>query len=171
MKHILVPLVFFPIAAVLTAQGPAASPMASMKTFTSSAEVTALIAKAKGERKDGQAIVIEPILQFAPYSANLEYRASAGAAAVHPKDAEMIYVIEGSATFVSGGKLTGATIQGGETRAVSKGGLSRGAGRYAALVQRGRRSGGVDDDQNAAWWRGRAVMNRMRTGESPPLRG
>ena len=92
-----------------------------MKTFTSSAEVTALIAKAKGERKDGQAIVIEPILQFAPYSANLEYRASAGAAAVHPKDAEMIYVIEGSATFVSGGKLTGATIQGGETRAVSKG--------------------------------------------------
>jgi quercetin dioxygenase-like cupin family protein len=108
----------FWLAGALMAQTPAT---ASLKTFSSSADVTALIAKAKGERKDGQAIVTEPILQFAPYVATLEYRASAGSAAVHPKDAEMIYVIEGSATFVSGGKLTGATIEGGETRTVSKG--------------------------------------------------
>ncbi len=112
----------------LTAQVPATS----MKTFASSADVTALIAKAKSERKDGQAIVIEKILQFAPYVANLEYRASAGAAAVHEKDAEMMYVIEGSGTLVTGGKLVGETrtnptnlsgtaIQNGDPKTVSKG--------------------------------------------------
>lgn len=121
MKPIIVPLILCSVAFVLLAQGPAAPPVASLKTFASSADVTALIAKAKTERKDGQAIVTEPILQFAPYTATLEYRASAGAPAVHPKEAEMIYVIDGSATFVTGGKLTGATIQGGETRTVSKG--------------------------------------------------
>jgi len=107
------------LAGVAGAQTPA--PVASMKTFASSADVIALIAKAKSEHKDGQTIVMEPILQFAPYAATLEYRASAGAAAVHPNQAEMMYVIEGSATLVTGGKLTGATIQGGDTRTVSKG--------------------------------------------------
>ena len=106
-------------AALLPAQTPA--PAASLKTFASSADVQALIAKAKSEHKDGQAIVTEPILQFAPYTATLEYRASAGAAAVHPDQAEMMYVIEGSGTLVTGGKLTGKTIEGGESRTVSKG--------------------------------------------------
>lgn len=64
-----------------------------MQAFTSSADVQALIAKAKSERKEGQAIVIEKILQFAPYVVNLEYRPIAGNAAVHDKDAEMMYVI------------------------------------------------------------------------------
>jgi mannose-6-phosphate isomerase-like protein (cupin superfamily) len=109
------------LVGVLMAQNPVASPVASMKTFASSADVTALIAKAKSERKDGQANVIEKILQFAPYVANLEYRASAGAAAVHPAEAEMMYVIEGQATFVTGGKLTGTTIAGGTSQTVSKG--------------------------------------------------
>jgi len=100
---------------------PAQTPVTSLQTFASSADVQALIAKARSERKDGQAIVAEKILQFAPYSANLEYRASAGPAAVHEKEAEMMFVIDGSATLVTGGKLTGATIQGGESRKISKG--------------------------------------------------
>ena len=107
------------LAGILPAQTPA--PVASLKTFASSADVQALIAKAKSEHKEGQAIVTEPILQFAPYTATLEYRASAGAAAVHPNQAEMMYVIEGSATLVTGGKLTGKTIEGGDSRTVSKG--------------------------------------------------
>ncbi len=104
----------------------------SLQTFASSADVTALIAKAKAERKEGQANVIEKILQFAPYSANLEYRPIAGSASVHEKEAEMMYVIDGSGTLVTGGKLVGETrtnatnlsgtaIQGGEARKVSKG--------------------------------------------------
>lgn len=94
---------------------------ATLKTFASSADVQALIAKAKSERKDGQAIVIEKILTFAPFAANLEYRPIAGAAAVHDKEAEMMYVIDGSGTLVTGGKMTGTTIQGGESKTVSKG--------------------------------------------------
>jgi mannose-6-phosphate isomerase-like protein (cupin superfamily) len=106
-------------ASLLTAQTPA--PVPSLKTFASSADVRALIAKAKSEHKDGQPIVTEPILQFSPYTATLEYRTSVGAAGVHPGQAEMMYVIEGSATLTTGGKITGATIEGGASRTVSKG--------------------------------------------------
>jgi mannose-6-phosphate isomerase-like protein (cupin superfamily) len=106
-------------AAALLAQTPA--PAASLKTFASSADVQALLTKAKSEHKEGQAIVTEPILQFAPYTATLEYRTSVGAAAAHPGQAEMMYVIEGSATLITGGKLTGKTIEGGISRTVSKG--------------------------------------------------
>lgn len=97
-------LTLFVVAAV--AQQPAAP---AMKTFTSSAEVTALIAKAKSERKGDAPLVAERILSLAPYNANLEYRAAVGPAAVHEKEAEMFYVIDGSATLVTGGKLSGET--------------------------------------------------------------
>ena len=44
------------------AQAPAAPADAAMKTFASLPEITALIAKAKAERKEGQAMVAERIL-------------------------------------------------------------------------------------------------------------
>jgi mannose-6-phosphate isomerase-like protein (cupin superfamily) len=108
------------------------SPAQAMKTFTSSADIQGLIAKAKSERKENQPIVTLPILRLAPYNASLEYRASVGPAALHEKEAEMFYVIEGSATLMTGGKLakesrtnaenlTGTGIEGGMSRAVSKG--------------------------------------------------
>jgi mannose-6-phosphate isomerase-like protein (cupin superfamily) len=111
------------------AQAPAEQ---TVRTFASSADVAALAAKAKSERKDGQPLVTERILQLAPYNANLEYRASVGPAAVHEKEAEMFYVIDGTATMVTGGKLvnekrtnaenlTGTGIEGGSTRTVAKG--------------------------------------------------
>ena len=114
------------IAAV--AQQPATS---EPKTFSSAADIEALIAKAKAERKD-QPTISQRILQLAPYNANLEYRASVGPAAVHETEAELFYVIEGSATMMTGGKLvnekrtdaanlTGTAIEGGTSRAVSKG--------------------------------------------------
>jgi mannose-6-phosphate isomerase-like protein (cupin superfamily) len=102
------------------------------KAFSSSADVQALIAKAKGERKDGQPLVLERILSLAPYNANLEYRASVGPAAIHEKEAEVFFVIDGSGTMVTGGKLanekrtnpanlTGTGIEGGTPRDVAKG--------------------------------------------------
>ena len=102
------------------------------KTFSSAADVQALIAKAKSDRKGEQPIVAERILQLAPYNANLEYRAAVGPASVHETEAEMFYVIDGSATMVTGGKLTGETrtnpanlsgkgIEGGESRSIAKG--------------------------------------------------
>src|ERR1700730_19044393 len=83
----------------------AQQPAGPTKTYSSATDVAALLAKAKAERKDGQPIVAERILQLAPYSANLEYRASVGAAAVHEKEAEVFYVIDGAATMVTGGTL------------------------------------------------------------------
>jgi mannose-6-phosphate isomerase-like protein (cupin superfamily) len=111
------------------AQQPTAS---EPKTFASAADVAALLAKARAERKDNQPIVTERILQLAPYNANLEYRASVGQAAVHETEAEVFYVIEGSGTMVTGGKLvnetrtnaanlTGSAIDGGMSRNVAKG--------------------------------------------------
>jgi mannose-6-phosphate isomerase-like protein (cupin superfamily) len=102
------------------------------KTYTSAADVAALIAKSKNERKEGQANVTQAILRLAPYGANLEYRASVGPAAIHEKEAEFFYVIDGAATMVTGGKLTaesrtnadnltGTGIEGGTPRPVAKG--------------------------------------------------
>jgi mannose-6-phosphate isomerase-like protein (cupin superfamily) len=102
------------------------------KPYSSAADITAMIAKAKSERKENQPIVTQRILQLAPYNANLEYRASVGPAAVHEKEAEMFYVIDGAATLMTGGKLvnesrtnpenlTGTAIEGGASRTVSKG--------------------------------------------------
>ena len=121
---------FFLALASGVALAQSAAPV--MKLFSSSTDVTALIAKAKSERKEGQPLVAERILQLAPYNANLEYRAAVGPAAVHEKDAEMFYVIEGGGTMVTGGKLVnesrtnaenlgGTAIEGGSSRPVAKG--------------------------------------------------
>lgn len=121
-------------AALLTAQPPAGKGKGAPqpnKEYSSAADVQAMIAKAKNDRKDGQAIVQANILRLAPYSAGLEYRASVGAASQHDVEAEMFYVIDGSATLVTGGKIVGETrtgdnlsgtaIEGGNARAIGKG--------------------------------------------------
>jgi mannose-6-phosphate isomerase-like protein (cupin superfamily) len=116
-----------------SAQQPGApGPGQAMKSFASSADVAALAAKAKSERKEGQALVAQPILQLAPYNVSLEYRAAVANAAVHEKEAELFFVVDGAATMVTGGKLTGETrtnaenlsgtgIEGGVSRHIAKG--------------------------------------------------
>jgi mannose-6-phosphate isomerase-like protein (cupin superfamily) len=113
-------------------QAAAPPPPEAMKLFASSADVMALAAKAKSERKGEAPLVSERILHLAPYNANLEYRAAVGPAAVHEKEAEVFYVIDGSATMVTGGtlvdqtrtnpeNLAGKGIEGGMSRGVAKG--------------------------------------------------
>ncbi len=117
------------VAATAWCQQKSAPPT---KTYSSAADVKALIEKAKADHKPGTPITVESILQLAPYSANLEYRTAVGPAAVHEKEAEMFYVIDGSATLTTGGKLTeekrtnaenltGSGIEGGKSQAVAKG--------------------------------------------------
>ena len=119
-------------ATALAGQQPAAMAPAPTVTFSSAADVTALMAKVKSERKAGQAMVGGTILNLAPYNAHLEYRASIGTAAVHETEAELMYVIDGSATLVTGGKLvsetrtnptnlSGTAIEGGTSKVVGKG--------------------------------------------------
>jgi mannose-6-phosphate isomerase-like protein (cupin superfamily) len=116
------------LATAVLAQQPAAPPM---KTYTSASDITALIAKAKSDRKGNAPTTTENILRATPYQASLEYRAAVGPAAVHEKEAEFFYVIDGSATMVTGGKLvdekrngdnlTGTAIEGGTSRSVARG--------------------------------------------------
>ena len=121
-------ITLFGAAAIALAQQPAA------KTFTSAADVVAMIAKAKKERKPDQANFIQPLLQAAPYSVNLESRVKGinGPPSVHETEAEVFYVIEGEATLTTGGKLrdekrtnatnlTGTAIDGGTARHIAKG--------------------------------------------------
>jgi mannose-6-phosphate isomerase-like protein (cupin superfamily) len=122
-----------PTASTTLPQAPAAQADAAvMKTFTSAAEVQALLAKAKAERKEGQVAVAEHILSLAPYTANLEYRPIDGAVAVHEKEAEMVYVLDGGGTLTTGGKvvgekrtndanLSGTAIDGGSVQTFNKG--------------------------------------------------
>ena len=101
------------LPARLPAQQPAKQAPKQPKTYTSAKDVVAMMAKAKSERKQDQANFSQAILQLAPYSANMEYRSAVPqAAAVHEKEAEMFYVIDGSGTLVTGGKLVGETRNG-----------------------------------------------------------
>jgi mannose-6-phosphate isomerase-like protein (cupin superfamily) len=137
MRNSIVSLALILVAAVALAKQPApqAAPQSSAKptkTFTSAADLTALIAKAKSERKEGQPLVVEPMLELGSYDGHLEYRASVGNAAVHETEAELFYVIDGSATLITGGKLVnekrtdaanlnGSGIEGGTSRNIAKG--------------------------------------------------
>lgn len=127
------------VAAILFSAGLGAgafaqSAPAMMKTFIGNADIPALIAKAKADRKGDQPLVIVPMASVAPYNVNLEYRPGTSPAAVHEKDAEIMYVLEGSGAIVTGGKLVdekrtnaanlnGTSIADGKSQAVVKGDL------------------------------------------------
>src|SRR5277367_5674319 len=123
-----IPIAFLGAATALMAQSPAA------KTFTSAADVAAMINKARNERKADQANFSQPLLQAAPYTVSLEYRVKAvdGTAAIHETEAEVFYVLEGEATLITGGKLhngkrsnptnlSATSIDGGDSRRIKKG--------------------------------------------------
>jgi glc operon protein GlcG len=66
------------------------------------------------------------------YMVHASHRDTAGRAEVHAKDTDVIYVLEGSSTFVTGGtivdgkvtapdEIRGAAIEGGDTRRIAKG--------------------------------------------------
>jgi mannose-6-phosphate isomerase-like protein (cupin superfamily) len=126
-------LILVPVFALAQqSAAPVAPP--SPKLFTGSADVVAMMAKAKAERKPDQANFVQPIVQLAPYTANLEYRAAGvnAPASVHEREAEMFYVVDGSGTLVTGGKLreekrtnaenlAGTGIDGGMSRKLTKG--------------------------------------------------
>ena len=111
------------------AQQPATPPMTA---FMNNKEIMGLIDKAKADRKGDAPLVAEPILQLAPYRAQLEYRPGTSPGAVHEKDAELMVVLEGAGNIVTGGKLvdekrvnsanlSGPSISDGKSQSVVKG--------------------------------------------------
>ena len=102
------------------------------KLFATSAEVAALVAKAKAEHKSGN--TVELVVNDEGYPFQLEYRTETTPPSIHPAHAELIEIIEGSCTLITGGKLIGAkpaapgamtaggtSIEGGASRKVAKG--------------------------------------------------
>src|SRR5213592_1163438 len=106
-------------------QAPAGAPAAPAITAS---EVAAMIAKSPSEKN----ALGQRMLQLGTYNVNMEHRVMGQAAAVHEKEAELFYVIEGAGTIVTGGKLTapnrtnadnltGSGIDGGVAQHVTKG--------------------------------------------------
>jgi hypothetical protein len=77
------------------------------KLYTSGADIPALIAKARADQKSPNINSVEPIAIFGPYRVLLEYRTGLTPPTVHHGQAELINVLQGNATLVTGGKLTG----------------------------------------------------------------
>ena len=123
----------FTLAAVIAIGLSAAGAWAQQPgLFMSDKEIMGLVDKAKADRKDDAPMVAEPILSLAPYKAQLEYRPGTSPAAIHEKDAELMVVLSGSGTIVTGGKLaeekrvnannlSGKSITDGASQAVVKG--------------------------------------------------
>ena len=82
-------------------------------SYMSKAEVDAAIAKLPKDRPNSSVRVFS----LAPYNVNIEHRQPvAQGASVHADTSELFYVIEGSATMLTGGTIvgeTGKTIQSG----------------------------------------------------------
>lgn len=118
------------ISVVLVAQQPAAQNQRSALSQggqVTAAELAAIVAKQPKDRNGNQTF-----LQLAPYNVSMEHRVNVNqTAAVHDKEAELFYVIDGTATMVTGGKLTNPTkngdnstgpgIEGGTTMRIAKG--------------------------------------------------
>jgi hypothetical protein len=84
-----------------------AQPAAATKLFTAGADIPALIAKAKAGQKSPDVNSVVPIAMVGPYRVLLEYRTGLTPPTIHHGQVELIHVIQGSATLVTGGKLTG----------------------------------------------------------------
>src|SRR5215468_5616818 len=91
------------------------------------ADFAAIVAKQPKDRTGNATF-----LQLAPYNVNMEHRLNMPQnAAIHDKEAELFYVVNGGGTLVLGGQLTNATkngdnstgsgIEGGTAKKVAKG--------------------------------------------------
>src|SRR5436853_83129 len=97
-------------SAALAQQAPPDQTQTSaMRLFASAADIAALTANAKSQRKPDQPNFIQPVVRLGPYTVNLEYRVSglAAPASIHEVEAELFYVVDGAGTAVTGGKLRG----------------------------------------------------------------
>jgi uncharacterized protein GlcG (DUF336 family) len=110
------------VAAAFGAAGPSAATAGATDSVTAlpTADVTAAFAAGK------------PLLETDRYKIHASRREGSGMAEVHTRDTDIVYVLQGSATLVTGGtvvggattamdEIRGAAITGGDTRRLAKG--------------------------------------------------
>ena len=99
---------------------PGSTPPATGATFIDSKNVSAAFAKG------------QPLLETAGYKVHASRRIEPGQAEIHTLDTDVVYVVDGSATLVTGGKavdakeiapneIRGTKIEGGEAHQIAKG--------------------------------------------------
>ncbi len=99
---------------------PGSTPPATTATFIDASRVAAAFAKG------------QPLLETAGYKVHASRRIEPGQAEIHTLDTDVIYVVDGSATLVTGGKavdakeiapneIRGTKIEGGEAHRIAKG--------------------------------------------------
>jgi len=103
MKNVL----FFAAALLLPLPAFAQPAPAPEKLFTPGTDIPALIAKAKANQKSPTVNSVVPVATVGPYRVLLEYRTGLTPPTVHHAQLELIHVVQGGATLVTGGKLTG----------------------------------------------------------------
>jgi mannose-6-phosphate isomerase-like protein (cupin superfamily) len=121
----------FGLALALAASAPAFAQTPDPTLFANSAEVQAVVAQMAHDIKPDEEMLYHPLLTAAPYTAAIEYWVRPKQAAAHLKEAELVYVLAGSGTLVSGGTLAdrkhwydetdGGRIEGGTTRLLKPG--------------------------------------------------
>lgn len=105
---------------VLATQASSGAVPGSPTTFIPSAAVAAAFVKG------------QPLLETAAYKIHASRRDAAGMAEVHGRDTDIIYVLDGTATLVTGGEVIGSrttardemrgeSIRGGEVQRLAKG--------------------------------------------------
>ena len=107
------------------AEPPASAPApGSPGTYVEHAAVAAQLAKAIAASKDP---AVAPIAITDQYTINEVHRGKVAPPAIHPGWTELHMVLEGSATFVTGGQIVAgkdggaSTVEGGVSRKVNKG--------------------------------------------------
>jgi mannose-6-phosphate isomerase-like protein (cupin superfamily) len=118
------------LSTALAAQAPAPLPQTdrTKATHFSAADLQAALAKLPGDRPASSVRVFS----LAPYNVNVERRlAKPQGASMHEAQAELFYVIDGSATMLTGGTLVSPTrngtnqqgtgIEGGVRQALARG--------------------------------------------------
>ena len=104
------------LVAVVTAAAPAARPV----TFLPAPDVAAAFAKGR------------PLVEVENYKVHASRREAPGEVEIHTRDTDIIYVLTGTATFVTGGTMVGGrdtapeevrgtSVEGGEVRALKPG--------------------------------------------------
>lgn len=108
------------------APAPKAPAPGSPAIYKANADLQAVLAKAMAGTTE---MVSSAVANTDQYRVNIVHRQKPAGAIAHPGNTELHYVVEGSGTVVTGGKIIrapgaaagSATIEGGETRKVSKG--------------------------------------------------